>query len=188
MKLYRFSPIRDMAQLFRAIRYIHFESYRLCKQNLGYFLPVSGNIGVFFHYDEEYEQLTKIRKELTDLSDNWNQKYFRLHQLIVISAKNDIPETTYTYLYIRKPDPSHPHVGDLDFYMKPNKYQKLKTSLLSGKIIPGVKIFERPNLDLIELSDPNSDVCAFVGSKTMAENVKINIRSYSKHGAQFFWI
>ena len=113
-----------------------------------------------------------MRKELTDLSDNWNEKYFRLHKPIVIPARNDIPETTYTYLYIRKPDPSHPHIGDVDFYMEPDKYKELKESLLSGTVIQGVKIFERPDLDLIRFYNPGSDVSAFIGQKTMVENVK----------------
>lgn len=173
MKPFRFSPIKDEAQLLKAIEYIHFESHKLCKQNLGYFLPVSGNVGVFCHYEEEFEQLIKMRKELTDLSNNWNEKYFRLHKPIVIPARNDIPKTTYMYLYIRKPDPSHPHVGDVDFYMEPDKYNELKRSLLSGKVIEGVKIFERPDLDLIRLYDPDIDVSAFIGQKTMAENVRL---------------
>lgn len=172
MKPFRFSPIKNKAQLFKAIEYIHFESYRLCKQNLGYFLPVAGNIGVFCHYEEEFERLIKIRKELTDLNDNWNQKYFRLHKPIFIPVKNSIPETTYTYLYIRKPDATHPQVGDMDFYLEPSKYKELKQSLLLGKIMKGTKIFARSDLDLIELSDPESDVCAFIGQKTMTENVR----------------
>ncbi len=169
MKLYRFSPIKNEDQLFKAIEYIHFQSHKLCLQNLGYLLPVAGNIGVFCHYEDEFEQLIKIRKELTDLLNNWNQKYFRLHKPIIIPAKNDIPETTYTYLYIRKPEVSHPHVGDVDFYLEPNKYQELKQSLLSGKVIKGVKILERPDLDLIRLYDPNIDVSAFVGSYKLEE-------------------
>ncbi|HUW21499.1 MAG TPA: hypothetical protein VMW41_02405 [Candidatus Bathyarchaeia archaeon] len=172
MKLFRFSPIKDKTQLFKAIEYIHFESFRLCKQNLGYYLPVAGNVGVFCHYEDEFERLIKIRKELTDLYDNWNQKYFRLHKPIVIPAKNDIPETTYTYLYIRKPDPSHHHVGDVDFYLEPNKYRELKGSLLSGKIMKGVRIFERPDLDLIRLYDSDSDISAFVGKKKITEDVR----------------
>ena len=172
MKIFRFSPIKDKSELFKAIEYIHFECHRLCKQNLGYLLPVAGNIGVFCHYGDEFEQLIKIRKELTDLSDNWNEKYFRLYKSIVIPAKDDIPETTYTYLYIRKPDPNNSHVGDVDFYLEPDKYKELKESLLSGKIIKGVKIFERSDLDLVRLHDPNSDVSAFVGKKTMLQNVK----------------
>src|SRR3990167_3345415 len=173
MKPFRFSPIKNKTQLFKAIEYIHFESYRLCKQNLGYYLPVAGNIGVFCHYEEEFKLLIKIREELTDLSDNWNQKYFRLYKPIVIPAKKSIPETTYTYLYIRKPDPEHTHVGDVDFYLEPRKYKELRQSLLSGKVMEGVKIFERPDLDLIRLYDPDTDISAFVGKKTMTENVGV---------------
>ncbi len=171
MKLYRFSPIKSKEELIKAIEHIHFESYKLCKKNLGYTLSVAGNIGVFCHYEDEFEWLTKVRKEWTDLSNNWNQKYFRLYKPIVIEAKGEIPKTTYTYLYIRKPDPSHNQVGDLDFYLKPREYKKLKQSLLSGKTIPGVKILERPDLDLIELYDSKVDIVAFVGKKTMVENV-----------------
>lgn len=171
MKRFKFSPIKSKKELIKAIKDIHFESYKLCKKNLDCILPVAGNIGVFCHYKDEFEWLTRVRKEWTDLSDNWNQKYFRLYEPIVIEAKEGIQKTTYTYLYIRKPDPSHDQVGDLDFYLEQGKYEKLKQSLLSGKIIPGVRILERPDLDLIELYDPKVDVVAFVGKKTMAENV-----------------
>ena len=37
----------------------------------------------------------------------------------------------------------------------------------------GVKIFERPDLDLIRLYDPDSDVSAFVGKKKITENVRV---------------
>jgi len=171
--LFKFSPIKNKSELLKAIEYIHFESFKLCKQKLGYILPVVGNIGVFCHYKDEFEFLTKIRKKWTDLSDNWNQKYFRLHKPIVISAENSIPETIYTYLYIRKPDAEHDQVGDLDFYLEPEKYQKLKQSLLSGKVMEGVRILDRPDLDLIEVYDDRVDVVAFIGQKTMAENIKL---------------
>ena len=39
MKPFRFSPIKDKSRLFKAIEHIHFESFRFCKQNLGYYLP-----------------------------------------------------------------------------------------------------------------------------------------------------
>lgn len=177
MRPFRFSPLQNFSQLLKAIEYIHFESQRLCKQNLGYFLPVAGNVGVFCHYEDEFERLIKIRKELTDEFDHWNQKYFRLLTPIVIPANNDIPETMYTYLYIRKPDPTNPHVGDVDFYLEPDKYKALKQSLLFGKVIKGVSILDRPDLDLIRLFDPKSDVSAFVGKKTMAENVRKNSKA-----------
>jgi hypothetical protein len=170
-KQFRFSPIEDNKQLFNAIEYIHLECHKLCRNNLGYLLPVAGNIGVFCHYDDEFERLTKIRKELTDINDNWNQKYFRLYKPIVIPAIKDIPETIYTYLYIRRPDISHPDVGDADFYLEPNKYKELKEALLSGKVMKGVEIFDRPELDLVKLYNSNLDVSSFVGAKTMTENV-----------------
>jgi len=171
MKLYRFSPIKSKAELLKALKHIHFKSFKLCKEKLGYILPVAGNIGVFCHFEDEFEFLTKIREEWTDLSDSWNKKYFRLYKPIVIGAKDGIPETTYTYFYVRKPDKEHDQVGDLDFYMEPRKYKKLKQSLTSGKIIEGVEVFERSDLDLIQVDDPNVDVVAFVGQKTMKENV-----------------
>jgi hypothetical protein len=172
MKPYRFSPIKDEKNLLNAIDYIHFACHKLCKKILGQYLPVAGNIGVFCHYDEEYKVLTELREKLTKASDNWNQKYYLLRKPIVIPAKGDVPETTYTYLYIRRPDPNHPNVGDVDFVMKMGEYNQLKKALSEGKVIKGAKIFDRPDLDLVELYDPGIDVHSFVGSKNMAENVR----------------
>lgn len=171
MHSYQFNPIDDISQLFKTIEYIHTECHRLCKQNLGYLLPIAGNIGVFCHFEDEFIRLTKIREELTDTHNNWNKKYFKLHTPIIIPTKNGIPTTTYTYLYIRKPDENTSHIGDVDFYMEPNEYQTLKQSLLSGKSIKGISIFDRPDLDLIRLSDPEIDVSSFIGQKTMDENI-----------------
>lgn len=171
MKRFRFSPIKNQEELLKAVKYIHIESFKLCNQKLGYFLPVAGNIGVFCHDDEEFEFLTGIREKLTDYSANWNKKYFRLYQPLVIPATEGIPETSYTYLYIRKNDAEHDQVGDLDFYMEPSRYKELKQSLVLGKKIQGVEILDRPDLDLIQISDTNVDVVAFIGQKTMAENV-----------------
>ena len=114
MKQYKFSPIKNKEQLLETIKYTHFKCFALCKKVFGKHLPVAGNIGIFCHYDDEYKLLTKIREELTKKSDNWNQKYFLLHKPIIIPAKNNIPETIYTYLYIRKPD-QHKEIGDADF-------------------------------------------------------------------------
>lgn len=171
MKLYRFSPIRDKNGLMEAIKHIHFSCHQLCKQAMGEYLPVVGNIGVFCHYDDEYEFLTKIREELTDASDSFNQKYFRLHQPIVIPTKGDILEMTYTHLYIRQPDPYRSQVGDLDFYLEPEKYQELKQSLLNGKIIKGARIFGRTE-DMIELTDPDIDICAYICTWKMIKKEK----------------
>lgn len=134
-RLYRFSPIQNQESLFEAIRHTHFECYKLCKQSFGYYLPNAGNIGIFCHYDEEYDRLIEIRKTLTEVSNNVNQKYFLLHQPLVIPAHGDVPETVYTHLYIRMPDPYRFHVGDVDFHLEQEKYDEQKASLSEGKKI-----------------------------------------------------
>ncbi len=173
MKLYRFSPIKSESELLEAIKHIHFSCFELCKQSSGRYLPVAGNMGVFCHYDDEYKLLTELRKELTEESDNTNQKYFRLHNPLIIPARGDIPETTYTFLYIRKPDPYRFHVGDVDFILEDDKYQELKKSLQDGKVIKGARVFDRPDLDMVELYDPDVDALGYVSPREMTEKVRI---------------
>ncbi len=166
MTPFRFSPIRDESELMNAITYIHFACHTLCMQSMGRYLPVAGNIGVFSHYDEEYEFLKKLQAELTDLSQNVYGKYFLLHKPIVIPAKGEVPEATYKYLYIRKPDPEKYHVGDVDFYLEPTQYAELKQALQNGKIIRGARKFpDRPNLDVVELYDDAIDAWGYIGDK-----------------------
>lgn len=171
MELYRFSPIQDKDELLEAIKYTHFACYKLCKRSFGEYLSNAGNVGLFCHYDDEYERLVTLRKELTEPSDDPNQKYFRLHEPIVIPVQGDVPETTYTYLYIRKPDPYRHHVGDVDFYLEPEKYSQLKQSL-DGKKIKGARVFPRNDLDMIELYDPDVDALAYISTNTMTEKVR----------------
>ncbi|HUW21786.1 MAG TPA: hypothetical protein VMW41_03880 [Candidatus Bathyarchaeia archaeon] len=151
MKLYRFSPIKNETQLLEAIKHIHFECYKLCKQSFRKYLPNAGNMGVSCHYEGEYKKLIKIRERLTEKSEIVNQKYYRLRKPIVIPKKGEVPETTYTYLYIRRPDPYRYHVGDVDFYLEPENYKKLKEEMLKGKKVKGARVFDRPDLDMIEL-------------------------------------
>jgi len=174
MESYRFSPIKNKEQLLEAIKYTHLKCFELCKKTFGKYLPVAGNIGIFCHYDDEYKFLTELREQLTDKSDNWQQKYYRLHKPITIPAHGDMPDTVYTYLYIRKPD-QHSEVGDVDFVLDKKEYLELKNSLLRGKEIKGIKIFDRPGLDLIKLFDPDIDALSFIGTKDMAENIKAQI-------------
>ena len=173
MQLYRFSPIEDEAGLLEAATYIHFACYSLCKQALGTSLPNAGNIGIFCHYDAEYDLLTKIREKVTEGPDKVNQKYYRLHNPIVMPARGDVPETTYTHLYIRKPDPYRHHAGDVDFFLEPEKYAELKKSLLAGKTLKGARVFDRADLDMIELYDPDVDALAYISTKKMTEKVRV---------------
>ncbi|NBU33113.1 hypothetical protein EB118_01600 [bacterium] len=175
MKLYRFSPIENKEQLLEAVKHIHFACYELCKQSFGDYLPNAGNMGVFCHYDDEFEQLVAIRKEMTEPSDNPEQKYFALYEPIVIPAKDGVPQAEYTHLYIRKPDPYRHHVGDVDFYLEPEQYDELKQLLLSGKQIKGARVFPRNDLDMVELYDPNIDVLGYVSTNTMSEKVRVKL-------------
>lgn len=173
MKLYRFSPVTTHADLLEAIRHIHIECFKLCKASLGEYLPIAGNVGFFCHYDEEYKVLTELRKQLTEESDNVNQKYFRLHESIVIPAEGDIPETTYTHLYIRQPDIYRAQVGDIDFVMESERYQKTKSELEAGKASPGARIFPRGDLDMIELYNPDVDALGYVSVNEETEKVRV---------------
>ena len=172
MKLYRFSPIKNQQELIEAVTHIHVECYKMCKNSFGEYLPNAENIGIFCHYDQEYEILTKLREEMTESSTNWNQKYFTLHNPIVIPEINNIPGATYKYLYIRKPDPYRHHVGDIDFFLPKNNYKKLKEEILAGKSIKGIRIFSSPTLDMIELYNPDTDVLGYISDEMMVDLVK----------------
>lgn len=176
MKLYRFSPIKNKSELLKAISYTHFACHKLCLQSFGKYLPSAGNVGIFCHYPAEYNLLTKLREELTEPNNNPDQKYFRLHTPIVIPAKGELLKTTYSYLYIRKPDPYRHHVGDIDFFLEPNNYTQLKNSLLNGFVIKGARIFDRRDLDMIELYDPDIDALAYVSTEKMTQDVRTKIK------------
>lgn len=173
MKLYRFSPIKTKEELLEAIKFTHFACYRLAKQSFGKVFPNAGNIGIFCHYDDEYEFLTKLRQEMTISSENYNQKYFRLHKPIVIPSENGVPETTYEFLYIRRPDPYRHYIGDIDFYLKPDQYRKLKTEMQNGLKIKGARIFDREDLDMIELYDPDIDALGYISFDEMTKLVHV---------------
>lgn len=130
-------------------------------------------MGIFCHYEDEYELLTKIREELTHPSDNPNQKYFRLREPVTIPPRDGVPETIYTHLYIRRPNINSTQVGDVDFVLDDEKYIELKKSLQGGAQIKGAKIFDRPDLDMVELSDPEVDALAYISTKVMTEKVRI---------------
>lgn len=179
-KSYTFSPIQDKNQLEAAIRFVHFECHRLCQQSLGVTLPIAGNVGIFCHYNDEYRIMTELREELTEPSEDTDQKYFKLHNPITIPATSTIPETTYTHLYIRKPDPYRHHIGDIDFCMPEQDYAELKSSLMNGTDIEGVRVFPRNDLDMIELFKPDIDALAYISTNRMTEKVRKKISEETK--------
>lgn len=183
MKLYRFSPIKTKAELFKAIKHVLVQCHKLCKQSFGGYLENAGNMGIFCHYDDEYEFLTNLRQQLTEPSANPDQKYFELIEPITFTAKEielDIPKTTYTHLYIRRPDPYRAQVGDVDFYLPEAEYVELKQELFAGKEMVGTRVFDRPDLDMIELYDPDVDALAYVSTEKMTQTVRVKQSELTK--------
>ena len=172
MSLYTFSPIKSQEELLEAIQFIHVECHKLCKNSFGQYLPNSGNVGVFCQYDDEFEFLKGVRVQLCESSSDPNTKYFKLHAPIVIAAEGDVPETVYEFLYIRRPDPYQHQVGELDFVLEQAEYDTLKAAMLAGKKVPGARVFERPDLDMIELYNPDVDALAYVSPHAMTQKVR----------------
>ncbi len=161
-------------QLLETITKIHFESYQLCKEAFGRYFANAGNIGIFCHGDDEYGYLTKIREELTEPSNNPNQKYYTLKDPIIIPGKDAVPETTYKYLYIRKPDPSAygQHSGDVDFYTDA-EYESLIKQVADG-LIPGAELYEQAGVGtLIQISNQNIEALAYISKKEMTEKIRV---------------
>lgn len=179
-RLYRFSPIGSKDELMEAILFIHFACYRLCWDSFGKYLPDAGNMGIFYHYEEEFIKLKQIRDMIVEPSDNPELKYFTLLEPITIPEKDGVPETTYTHLYIRRPDPYRSQVGDVDFYLPEDQYLSLKREMQNGKKVPGARIFDRPDLDMIELFNPDIDALGYVSTSTMTEKVRIKLSDATK--------
>lgn len=177
---YRFSPIHTRDELLQVITHIHLACYKLCKNSFGKYLPNAGNIGVFCHYDDEFKSLKLIRDSLTEPSDNPGLKYFTLKESIIIPAQGDIPETTYTHLYIRRPDPYRYQTGDVDFYLPEEEYLSLKEEMIKGKVVSGARLFERTDLDMIELYNPDIDALGYISTNTMSEKVRIKLSDATK--------
>jgi histidine triad (HIT) family protein len=177
-KPYRFSPIKRKDEMMEAIKYLHIQSYKMCKTTFDRYLDISGNIGIFCHYDEEYNFLKTIQAEMCYPSEDKNTKYFELREPIVFEEENSIPRTTYTHLYIRKPDIYRSQVGDIDFYLPEQEYQKLKQEMLDGKVMKDARIFPRPDLDMIELFNPDIDVLTYVSTLKMSEKVRLKISEH----------
>lgn len=162
-------------KLILLIRQLHIEANKLCKDKFGKYFLNAGNVGIFCQSDEAYEKLTALRKGITEESDNPNQKYFKLNSPMVIEGIEDIPATTYTHLYIRKPDPT-PYgkfIGDIDFYTDSQELNEIKDVVKYGSI-SGAEIYTQAGVgDMIQLSSPEFKTVAYISIKEMTESVRI---------------
>lgn len=167
----KFSSKNDLSSI---IEEIHFEAHKLRIDAFGRILPNAGNVGVFCHYDDEYELLVQIKDELTESPESPVQKYFKLKKPIIIPKKDSIPQTMYTYLYIRRPDPTlyGKHTGDIDFYLSDDEFAKLVTEMKNGKTLKPARLYDQSGEPMIELSNPESSVLAYVSTETMTKKVR----------------
>lgn len=173
-RLYRFSPIRSKVELLRAIEYLHVTSHRLCHETFGEYLPASGAVGIFCHFEDEYEFLTTLRKELTNEQFNYNGKYFLLKERITIPERGHIPSAAYSLLYIRKPDPYRGQVGDVDFVLPKVRHARLRDTLSTEYFTGSLRLFGRKGDNMIELSRPEYDVLSYIVDEPMTEKSSIN--------------
>jgi hypothetical protein len=163
-----------MRDILQRIKIIHKDCHQLIKQSLDNYRPVAGNIGIFCQSDNEYEDFSEIKEKFTFRSDNPKQKYFQLKEPIVIPNENNIPKAKYTHLYIRKPDlsPFGRYLGDIDFVMQPEKYNKLKKKVRERRV-KGADLYTRPGWDMVKVTDPKISSIAFITTNNFAEKIRI---------------
>jgi len=146
MKLYRFSPIRNEAQLLKAVKYVAVQNTKLCRKITGKEFPMS-SLTIFSHYDYEYEKLVIILQKIGKYYNENNGLRVALHKPIKV-GKHSI-----THLRIRKPDPYCMHVGCGDFDVNYYEFKKK----FSGK---GLRLITGRNM--IEFFDPDFDTLGYV--------------------------
>lgn len=163
----------DTKDLVDIIQEVHFGCFRLCKDAIGSYLPTASNMGVFCQSQNDFERFTRVREELTEPSDNPNQKYYRLRRPIIIAQNDNVPETTYDYLYIRKPAEDTREFGDVDFVLPYHDFVVLKQRVLNGEHVAGASVYNRPGWDMVELKRAEVRAVAYISYQEMAEKVRV---------------
>lgn len=157
---YRFSPIQSDGALLKAVEYVARTTTLLAEKIVGEPFPIK-SLTIFSHDQLEYENLVKILAELGMPYNESNGPRVVLHNPI-IAGDNKI-----THLRIRKPDLERPQVGCNDFE---TDYTAFKEQYLDAH--PGnLRLIKRPAYEMIELSDPEFDVLAYVVSPEITPSV-----------------
>jgi hypothetical protein len=170
-----FTKIESKQQLFQLIKEIHTECYRLSFKSFGRYFDNAGNIGIFCHYDDEYELLTQIRNELCIEQENPRLKYYTLKNPIIFESDDGIPAAKYTHLYIRKPDPTDygKHAGDIDFFLNDKDYLSLLNRFKSDqKNSKGASLYEYNGAEMIEIASSLEGALAYISTKEIAEGMR----------------
>mgnify|MGYP003344586473 CR=1 FL=1 len=166
MSIVDFKPIDTFSKLQQAIKYIDINCVELIKKVIGRDLPVAGNIAVFTHSNDEYNNLLKIAEKIVEPSNSKKQKYYKLVRPITLGVNK------YEWLYIRKPHAESPQLGDIDFILTEEEYNKLNSEVKNGNI-KYAKIYDRPNWDMIEIIEPETKVLPYISTIKMAEKVRL---------------
>lgn len=155
-KFYHFSPMTTAEDLSEAARYIATMTTQLCKKITGSSFPIP-DITVFSHYSEEFEKLKKIVQTLGSFVKENNGPFVKLREpLRVVGSEISL-------LRVRHPDPYRSQVGCNDFQVP--DYDAFKHTYLTEKYQHNVRVFQRPEYEMIELFDPEYDVLAYVLSE-----------------------
>jgi hypothetical protein len=160
MKLYRFSPIQNEAQLKQAVVYVATETPELAKKIIGRRLPIS-SLTIFSHYPEEFENLQKIILSLGKLYNKNNGPRVTLREPIKVG------DNMIQYLRVRKPDSYRMQVGCCDFEVE--DYVDFEKQYLS-KHGQNLRLIDRPDYQMIEFFDPDFDVLAYVVSNNLIKD------------------
>jgi hypothetical protein len=172
MKLYRFSPIDNQAQLIEAVEYIAQDVAKLYFKSTGeMFNDLIESLTVFSHYPEEYDNLKDIVKRLGEPYNENNGPRIKLHQPIVVklgkveeNSKYENYTTNVKYIRIRKPDPYRMQVGCADIKDDFDS-QDFESAVAWPDEDKSPRLIKRREYNMLEFFDPDVDVLGYIVSE-----------------------
>jgi hypothetical protein len=102
---------------------------------------------------------------------DYNGKYLTLKRPITFPERGDVPAATYEYLYVRHVDPYQSQVSDVDFVMSEEDFERYKSMLDIAEFSHGMRLFGRPEENMIELWLPDRDMLYYVAENRMVDIV-----------------
>ena len=145
--------IQDGQELLSAVCNVVEQTSLLAEIIVGKRFPIK-SLTIFSHNEGEFEKLKGI---LTTLGSPYNENN---GPRVILYEPIRTNGNAITHLRIRKPDPERPQVGCNDFE---TDYESFKSQYLE-KYPDNLKLIQRPEYEMIELSDPTFDVLAYVVS------------------------
>lgn len=153
MKLYRFSPITDVAACHEALEYIDVKLRELSSLVIPESLPVN-TLKIFAHYDDEYAFIKKWIDTLGKTWDGSSSTSYYVKPFKQMTVNSDPIE----YVGLRVVDPYRGQVGCGDFVV--DNYEDFKSNYL-GKS-PYIREVTHPEYEMLELFHPDIDVLGYI--------------------------